>query len=682
MVSMHRAGMSHNDVRSVSGRYSGAAGRFRVELRIDVDGPRTLKRVSADYYRDGRYLGSMRVDAPVIQLSAAAVRIHGVGSFSWPQRSPIVRITIPRPPPSAPHAPAMLSHGADRDAPGAVYTCEFESPHFRHATLQESYQQGVTQFSSYDTARLPGSGPRRDLSIRSAFAEAGIELVSDSPANVVDTAVAGPDSTWNDAELQAAMQQYFSRLDTRPQWAIWLMHAWSHDDPGVYGLMFDRRGLHRQGCTVFYRPISGTNAPNQREQLHTCVHELGHGFNLLHSWQKSRAEPPVPSRPAARSWMNYPERFPGGPPAFWPRFAFEFDDLELAHLRHGFEEDVIMGGRPFESGAARRSDGAGERATAELRMRISAPPVFGVGVPVTIGIELSAGALEGQRVPSVLGPRAGNVDVVIRRPGGDERVFVPLLVHCHGDDAVTLSSRGGSLRDSAFIHYGKDGFAFERPGRYSVRARHRAIDGSTVLSNVLTIDVRPPVGREEREVSRLVSGNDDVGALLALAGSAAPYYDGANRTLEDVIERAPSNALAYVARVVRATGLARPFKVVAPGEQLRVLEPDFERARALIAPVLDLTDVERTPSAGGDSVDRQREVATALARAGTRRGVPSTVDSSVDSTRMEIAAAIAIAQLSPPRIDVRQQVRLNFPPGGRTVGGRESSDDGQGSQSS
>ena len=53
--------------------------------------------------------------------------------------------------------------------------------------------------------------------------------------------------------------------------------------------------------------------------------------------------------------MNYPDRFPGGEEAFWPAFGFEFDDLELAHLRHAFRDDVIMGGSPFLADAALRA---------------------------------------------------------------------------------------------------------------------------------------------------------------------------------------------------------------------------------------------------------------------------------------------------------------------------------------
>lgn len=635
--------------RPVSGRYSGAEDRFAIELRVDVDGPRPTNRVSADYYRDGRHLGSMRVEAPRITFDPGVVTIVGRGSFTWQSPSPIVRVTIPRVSQSAKAAPATLSHFTPIGGAAAEYTCDFESSHFRRVELYEAREKDVAPFSSYDTASLPCRGPRRDLSLKSAYAEAGIELASVKEITVIEPQPGATDDTWSDAELHAAMAQYFSQQDTRPQWAIWLLHAWSHDDPGVFGLMFDRSGLQRQGCAVFYKPISDPGAAYRRAQLHTCVHELGHAFNLLHSWQKSRARPPVPGRPAAASWMNYPLRYPGGPAAFWPQFPFEFDQLELAHLRHGFQEDVIMGGSPFEGGAALRGDddwAGDERINRGLRMRISAPPTFGVGVPVTIGIELAATTEHGQTVPEVIGPRAGNVSVRIRRPDGKVVPFEPLLTHCHGDDAARLSARQPPRRDYAYLHYGKDGFAFERPGRYAIHARHVAADGSTVRSNVLRIDVQPPVTREDRELSRMVAGNDDLGALLSLSGSAAPAFDGANTTLDEVIERYPSRDLASIARVVRATSLARPFKVVAPDEALRVRPAQIGRAEELIKPVLDLPTVYRGMSAEADLATQQRAVAAALVRLGTRQGVSTTVDSFVNSRRLEIAGVISSPQMA------------------------------------
>lgn len=660
--------MPLNGARPVSGRYSGAQDRFAVELRVDVDGARPTRRVSADYFRDGRYYGSMRVDAPQIAFDANAVKIAGKARFSWRASAAAVRVTIPR---AAAHAPAKLSHLTANGSVLSTVVCEFDAPSFRRVDLQETCQHGITPFSSYDTASLPCAGPPRELTLESAFAEAGIEFVSDEPPNVIDAPIEGPDGTWSDAELQAAMQRYFSRLDERPQWAIWLLHARAHDNPHLYGLMFDRTGLHRQGCAVFYGPMSGTDAKARRDQLYTCVHELGHGFNLMHSWQKSRARPPVPSRPRACSWMNAANRFPGGPTRFWSHFAFEFDEPELVHLRHAFQEDVIMGGSPFEGGAA--SFGDYEPASPALRMRISAPATFGVGVPVTVAIDVATTGAQSVPVARYIGPRSGNVDVAIRGPGGEVAAFVPLLTHCHGDDATMLSAGDRPRRDYAFLHYGKGGFAFARPGRYEIRARHTAMDGTVVVSNVLSIEVAAPRTREERAVSLLVTGNDDVGALLSITGSAAPIFDGANRTLDKVIERYPSTDAALIARVARSTSLARPFKLLAPGEtRVQVRAADPERAAALIDPVIDLAAVYRAMPPAGSGTRPQR-AAAGLARVGTRPSVPAAVTNFVNTRRMEIATAIASPQMAEHAVEVeppRQRPRApvsgggSEPPGG------------------
>jgi hypothetical protein len=65
------------------------------------------------------------------------------------------------------------------------------------------------------------------------------------------------------------------------------------------GIMFDQLGPQRQGCAVFHQGIGGTTADKLRLQLYTYVHELGHCFNLLHSWQKSLATPPGTNRPGS-----------------------------------------------------------------------------------------------------------------------------------------------------------------------------------------------------------------------------------------------------------------------------------------------------------------------------------------------------------------------------------------------
>jgi hypothetical protein len=584
----------------VSGRYRGQGKDFEVELRVDVDGPQPTQCVSADYYEvtsgGTAYVGSMRVDALDVVVRGGKVTIAGIALFSWSTPHVSITVTIPRAAPAGESPSATLRHLTPSGSVQATYECDFESSSFRTVDLEEAQERGVRRFVSYDTGSLPCEAPRRRLSHVGAYADAGIEMVPAGPPTFIDTSEVGVNNTWSDAELQAAMEEHFSRLSDHPRWAIWLLHAVSHDDTRIAGLMFDKRGLQRQGCAVFYGPERhGQSAGAIRDHLHTCVHELGHGFNLMHCWQKTPSEPPIPSRPAARTWMNYPNRFPGGPQAYWYPFRFTFDDPELAHLRHGFRDDVIMGGRAF-AGTAPRDRAPGwdvdDRRDPGLELTVDMPPSLLQGMPVTIGIELAATTGHGRPVPSLLGPRSLTVDIAIQDPGGNEFLFEPLVRHCHPEKPMLLRVGDPPIRDQAFIHYGRRGFAFSAPGRYLVRARYSSPDGPIVLSNVVTITVHAPVSRVDRRVTSLVADDPQVGVLMSLVGSDAPALLRGNRTLSEIIARFPRHPFADVARVVQATNLAHGFKQIAADGTIAVRAPMVDAAVDLAGDVLNLAPPE------------------------------------------------------------------------------------------
>ena len=628
----------------MSGRYRGVDAGLEVELRVDVDGPRATTRVSADYFRVHRdtttYVGSMRVDEPVVSITGTRLTITGNGFFTWSAKNADVRITIPRVWEGSAPAPATLRHFTRGGARGSAYVCAFESPSFRIVALEEAREQGVTRLTSYDTGSLPSGGPARSLTPAAAFAEAGVEMLGAGEPIVVDTSGAGANAAWSDAELHAAMEVSFSRWADSPQWAMWLLHAVAHEDPELFGVMFDRQGRQRQGCAVFYQDLSPSRPEIARELIHVLVHELGHGFNLPHCWQRPLATLLLPSRPAARSWMNYPERYPGGPDAYWSRFAFEFDDLEVAHLRHAFRESVIMGGAQFGGSAAfdRSERWDSEQQDEGLRLKLHAPRALAQGVPVTVGLELSATTGACRRVSPVLGPRPRTIDIAIRDPRGKESVFEPMLRHCRKENVVTLCAKDAAIRDYAFIHYGKHGFPFEDPGHYRARARYTAPDGSLVLSDEVSIDVRRPASRVQREVVKLTFGNAGVGKLMSLVGSDADDLRGADRTLQTIIDRYPSHPVADIARVIRGTNLTRRFKLIAPDGSVTLRAPDIPEAARLVGRVIDLARLLRARP-GRDApptvVGGQPEIAT-------RPGVSPAVDAFINSRRSEIGKGLAV----------------------------------------
>jgi hypothetical protein len=612
-------------------------------LRVDVDGPRTTNRVSADYFRSEgaktTYFGSMRVDEPVVTISHARVVIRGVGLFTWPARHLRVAVEIPCATDRSPPAAATLRHFTTGGSAGSVYTCAHESSNFRTVLLEQAREKAGTAFASYDTGLLASGGPARALSAVSAFAEAGIELHQDGEAAVIDSSTSGANAAWSDAELHAAMEAGFSRWADIPQWAVWLLHAVTHEDPDIFGLMFDRKGAPRQGCAVFYQGLIAASRPEiARELLHVCVHELGHGFNLLHSWQRSLEKPPVPSRPAAHSWMNYPDRFPGGRDAFWSAFAFEFDDVELAHLRHGFRESVIMGGEPFagSSAFARAERWDAEQQDNELRLKLHAQATLAQGVPVTVGLELSTTAREGRMVAPVLGPRPRTVEIAIRDPRGNELTFEPLLQHCRGEKLVRLRASDTPIRDFAFIHYGKKGFAFADPGTYRLRARYTGPDGALALSDEVTIRVVAPVTRADREVARLIADDDQVGTLMSVVGSDARTLSRGNQKLRRIMERYPTHPVADIARVIQGTNLARGFKTIAADGSVTRRAPDIAGAMSLVDGVVDVAQLLRMRPADGGLGPAAPPVPDIM----TRREVVAAVNAFVNARRGEVGRAV------------------------------------------
>jgi hypothetical protein len=561
--------------KAVSGCYAGALGAFQVELRVDVDRSRPMKRVSGDFYhtvgKTTSYFGSFVVDSPAVTVSSSKVVVKGMGRYTFAAGAPVVQVTIPRVNILQPQAAATLQFFTVSNSPGASYHCPFSSLHFRTVRIETDSVSDLTTtpFASYHTGSLPSGGSARNLSVVSAFGEAGIGMVPTAGNNVIDIGDAGANAAWSNAELHASMQSHFTLWNDVQQWCVWQLVAQQHDyGAGLYGIMFDQQGKQRQGCAVFHAGIGGATAEQQRLQLYTYVHELGHCFNLLHSWQKSLASPAKPDRPDALSWMNYPWYYPkGGPAGFWSSFDFRFDDEELIHLRHGFRNDVIMGGNDFIVGSSLGRDVLADPISDEsgLVLRISTHQrSFALGEPVVLEFKLKATTTRGRRAHTWLHPDFGMVGVVISKPSGQVVAYEPMIDHLVGERQKMLGV-DDEVRDSAYIGYGKGGFYFDQPGQYRVRAAYAALDGSQVLSDILTIRVRYPVTRDEDTLADLFMGEDQ-GVLLYLQGSDNVSLRAGNDAFDEVIDRFGTHPLATYARMVKGINAARVFKTVNAGE--------------------------------------------------------------------------------------------------------------------
>ena len=571
--------------QKISGLYRGTSTIWRIDLRLDVDGRRPLRRISGDFFRGSgklEYHGSFVVDTPAIQIDGPKVTIEGMGRFNVFTDASRIRVIVSRKPLGATPGTASLTFLQANGTEGETYTCSFESLFFRTVEIEEDVEQNVAPFAFHDIGSplAPVLSPRR-LTIPQVYADSGIRIL---PSPISSSLNVGGEDSWSDAELHAAMTTHFAALEDIPQWKVWLLHARQHDQgTGTLGVMFDEQGLHRQGCAVFHNAIFGDASTRPRQQLHTCIHELGHCFNLAHSFEKSDLVPFVADRPSAFSWMNYPWKHPGD---FWGGFAFEFDDLELLHLRHAFLPHIIMGGSPFKHDGALESPGL-DRASDDnsLELVVEAPKSLGLGEPVWIELKLYLRGTRPRRVHQHLHPRERHVRIMIQKPGGPTIEFAPVSRRCVQLDSIILDEETPSIYESAFIGFGKRGPCFDHPGVYRIRAFYQTLEGSWIVSKELKLRVRSPHNQAEDDLADLLLG-DDQGLLICLRGSDAGYLRSGNDALDEVIEQHGEHPFATYARLVKGFNLARSFKTPVQGGEVKYRPSDLAQAQNFLKLVI------------------------------------------------------------------------------------------------
>lgn len=584
---------------AISGRYRGRFSGGEAEVRVEVGGEREC--VSGDVFEvsgaTSSLLYSFIAEAPRVSRGDGETVIEGLARFSAAINANMVRVTV-RHPPVEPGPPVATVQLLRTDGTvGQAVSCTFESRFLRTVEIKEDVEQQVSRFIDYQTDSLQSPGPARVLSIAKAFEEAGIEILpAPEPAA---PSLRAPGGSWSNAELHDAMKTSFQGLEEKPAWKLWILHAekYEEDQEGLegqetLGMMFDVQGKQRQGCAVFYNDsLAGQSHSRRRDQLHTCVHEIGHCFNLRDAFVGSDL---IPARPGALSWMNYPWEFLpvgrlGGRTAYWEAFTFQFDAHELLHLKHGFRNNVIMGGRPFQGeGALRRPElfRDPDEDASGLGLRLEAPAILYLGEPVWVELRLALRGGEPREVHTCLHPSEGFVQIAIRKPGSEAVLFEPLVRRCRQLQTFMLDGEAPSLYETAYLGFGKGGFYFSQAGLYEIRAIYKALDGSRVVSNTLRLRIRSPLSHEDDSMADAYLGEEQ-GLLLAFRGSDSDHLSQGNKTLRRVIEEHSSHPLASYARMVQANNLSREFKRVLPDGEVHTRPVQPKTAEELLKPVAE-----------------------------------------------------------------------------------------------
>lgn len=346
---------------AISGTYRGSSRDARLELRVDVDGARTLNCVSGDLFRmqgdvqqHERSFVVDRVEPP--QWSKGRPRGPIRGRCRWSAKPPEPEIAIELL--GGEPARARVTLGRD------VFECRWQSPFFRRVEWELACVESAERLLPFVLDRPRNLAPL-GLTVQDVYAAAAVELTLRETVKKVPADWAGPNERWSEEELNEAMRSTFSRWRPDPQWVVFTLIA-TYKSKGERGCMFDKikDPPPRQGCAVFAEAFATLSGPQlQRAVLRTCVHELGHCFNLQHAFDRAGFPPQPPAGAAggcdALTWMNVPEKYasPGGAgttsqkaariSAYWKEFPFAFTDRELMHLRHAFYMDIVFGGHAF-----------------------------------------------------------------------------------------------------------------------------------------------------------------------------------------------------------------------------------------------------------------------------------------------------------------------------------------------
>lgn len=543
-------------------------------------------------------------------------------------------------------------------APERRYPLVFESAHFDPVDLEVDHVENAGEpaltYKTHAHPNRPANLPAETLSLATIFHRAGFATTMSPNRRVIPLSAAGVNGTWSTAELHDAMATYWSLYANRPQWAMWMLHAARHDlGRNVGGLMFDDMGANqRRGAAMFSESFlfdapAGDPAPKawrQRMLFFIMTHEIGHTFNLAHSFQKAfgtgqgaPGDPwiPLQNEPEARSFMNYPMLVSGGQEAFFSDFRFRFSDDELLFMRHAPRRFVQMGNNRWfvDHGFV-----APELIGLQPGWRLDIRPNRDLNVyrflePVTLEFKLTNVSAEPANFDADALIDGHHLTVFIQREGAPTVQWRPMAALCMQERQATLAP-GESTYGTQMVSACSSGWLIDQPGFYRIQA---VLDVGlyNVVSNVLRIYVAPSRSFEEDRLA-LDYFSEDVGRALVFG--ATPGLARAAVTLEELVRRCPDHAAAIHAAVALAAPKLRNQKRLeaGPGPHDLVIRCEKAAPEAAAAQMAALTNA---PDRAADTLGHIRyfdmldSLAGALADAGDQKTARQVIKRSVTTMK-------------------------------------------------
>ena len=481
-------------------------------------------------------------------------------------------------------------------ASARILTYNYKSAYFHEVEFEYDFEEGifpVTEIQTHEHPKRPATLPSEDLSIETVYQRTGFAVSKSGGDNAIVGPPPGPEARWSDNEMHDAMQIHWSRYADRPQSALWVLFASQHEQgSSLGGIMFDDIGPnHRQGTSLFYdsfisNPPAGDSAPDawvKRMKFWTAVHEMGHAFNLAHSWQKALGNSwiPLANEPEARSFMNYPFRVSGGQTAFFSDFEFRFSDQELLFLRHAPFRFVQQGNADWFDDHGFQQANLSLEPSLELELRVNRQQaLFEFLEPVVLEFKLTNISSQPRLISDKVLSELDHMTVMIKKDGKPARQFAPYAHYCWKSEVRALMP-GESTYDSLFVSAGKNGWDIAEPGYYTIQvALHMDDTDEDLVSNPLMLRVAPPRGYDDEFIAQDFFC-EDVGRILTFEGSQV--LQKGNSTLREVTAKLSNRKVAFHANVALANSMARGYKLLDLDDlqhpKIKFTSPNLEEAR-------------------------------------------------------------------------------------------------------
>ncbi len=455
---------------------------------------------------------------------------------------------------------------------------EKTSNFFRKVELEVDRLTNIPLPQPFSKPTLPTGSPSDAMTMESVYGDAGVELVVSQNDDDISISGAGSDKRWSDEELHSAMVNNFSKHKDSPQWHLYLFLANLYVKPGVLGIMFDDDDFPRQGAAVFYNHPSIANASGSernREYLYTIIHELGHAFNLLHSFQKGFFQTHgVLPKPDSLSWMNYPQLYPfgnskpsgwDGTDQFWSKFNFHFDQQELFHIRHHDYKEIAMGGTQF-GGHGHLEERNFERPTSYngISLELSTPKHLEFLQQLEGSVFLSNQGEKPTKVHTNLHLSTGTIDLLVRRPYDSfPKVYRNFYQVCVKEEFSILEPQQTKYQEIT-PSFGSRSWLFDEPGTYEVQATYKSPEGYHLVSNIQKVRILRPTPEADRLAADFFTAN--TGTYFGVEGSRCDSMTSTRDMLANMTNQLKGSKIEKQIRVVNALRETRDFKSVVTGK--------------------------------------------------------------------------------------------------------------------